>query len=715
MYRILKADKDSYICNKIIQSSRPALSSSIDSNVGQAGTIDLYKLYNETSPTSGIELSRGLIHFNLDPLRALTGSILNPSDPSFKCFLNLKNVYGGQPVPSNYTLSVFPLAKDWAEGRGNDVVAYRDLDAVNWLTASNDFVTFVTPYPTIEYEEAVVNVPTLINQITVPFYHPFSSVPTVVITDISSSNNAIVNAFVDHATSISNLLISFSAPFIGSFVYRAAYDPTPATPKTVVRAPRFPSQYANVELQSIVVSGSNRFTSSFADFGGVPTSAYATFYENFNNNLANVYVAVTGATTTSIDGVFSTTLDAQLNLMGFRGADTYQKLNSWTSGGADYHGIAGTANADYYDSILLYTGYLPLEFTQAFYRGDEDLNVEVTPAIKLMLAGDLPDYGFRLSFTGSQETDSFTRFVKRFSTRQSRNTNLHPSLVVKYDDTFVDNQSNLYFDYPNKVGTYFAPFGYPTNFQNNDGSFVSGSGSLMLELHGSQSQYVTTSSFSISHNKVISYLSASWVYFSTSFTGSQIKRGGLFETGSYYADVYLPKSAAGLSGVLDSSGRATLTPIWKSTDGAIIFDTGAPLTFQPLASKNNIGSARNYATNITNLKDVYISTDVARMRVFVMDYDPTLASFYLPYMSTSKIFKESYWRVIDPYTKEVLIPFDIETKGTKMSVDGEGMYFDLYMEDLPVNRPLEIEILLKDFGTDYFVEKQGFLFKVIKS
>ena len=530
MYRILKADKDSYICNKIIQSSRPSLSSSIDSNVGQAGTIDLYKLYNETSPTSGIELSRGLVHFNLDPLRALTGSILNPSDSSFKCYLNLKNVYGGQPVPSNYTLSVFPLAKDWAEGRGNDVIAYRDLDVVNWYTAS-------------------------------------------------------------------------------------------LNPSSVM----------------------------------------------------------------------------------------------WTSGGIGYGSDSSNNSADYYTFFSSSTGYVPLEFTQAFYRGDEDLNIEVTPVIKHILAGDLPDYGFRLSFTSSQETDSLTRFVKRFSTRQSRNTNLHPSLVVKYDDTFVDNQSNLYLDYANKIGTYFAPFGYPTNFQNNDGSFVSGSGSLMLELHGSQSQYVTTSSFSISHNKVISYLSASWVYFSTSFTGSQIKRGGLFETGSYYAEVYLPKSAEGLSGVLDSSGRATLTPIWKSTDGAFIFDTGAPLTFQPLASKNNIGSARNYATNITNLKDVYISTDVARLRVFVMDYDPTLTSFYLPYMSTSKIFKESYWRVIDPYTKEVLIPFDIETKGTKMSVDGEGMYFDLYMEDLPVNRPLEIEILLKDFGADYFVEKQGFLFKVIKS
>ena len=69
MYRILKADKDSYVTNKIINSTRPTTSASTDANVGQAGTIDLFKLYNATtvpSGTSGVELSRGLIHFDLN-------------------------------------------------------------------------------------------------------------------------------------------------------------------------------------------------------------------------------------------------------------------------------------------------------------------------------------------------------------------------------------------------------------------------------------------------------------------------------------------------------------------------------------------------------------------------------------------------------------------------------------------------------------------------
>ena len=714
MYRILKADKDSYVTNKLIFSTKDALSRSTDANVGQAGTIDLFKLYNVTpvaSGTSGIELSRGLVHFDLTELRNMTGSIVNINDSSFKCYVSLKDVYGGQTVPSNYTLSLFPLAKDWAEGRGFDVIGYRDLDSVNWLTASSDLVTFVTPYPSIEYEEAVVNVPTLLNQITVPFVNSFSSIPIVVITDLSSSNNAIVNAFVDHATSITNLLISFSAPFIGSFVYRAAYDPTPGTPKTVVRAPRYPSQYANVEMQSIIVSGSNRFSGSFSDFGGVPTSAYVTLYEDINYNLANVYAVVTGATNTSIGGAFSAVIDAQLNLMGFRGADTYQQLNSWTSGGMEYGGIAGTPNADYYNSILLSSGYLPLEFTQSFARGDENLLVDVTPAVKLMITGDLPDYGFRLSFTGSQETDDVTRFVKRFSTRQSRNSNLHPSLVVKYNDSFIDNQAQAFFDYSNKLGVYYYPFGNPTNFLSGSTS-VAGSGSLVLDLLAKQSQYVTATTYSISHQANITYTTSSWAYFCASFTGSQIQIGGINQPGSYYADVYIPSNATGLSDVRKADGTVDFVPTWRSPDNTVIFTTGPSITFSPLAGSGNSYSSKNYGVNIINLSETYASSDAPVFRVFTYDYDTTLTSFYLPYKAKPKIFQTMYWRVIDPFTKEVIIPFD--DVGTLMSADADGMYFKLYMNDLPVNRQYEFEMLIKENnGQSTLVQNQGFKFKVV--
>lgn len=137
MFRILSASKDTYITNKYIAGTR-----SLGSNVGQAGTLDLFKLYNQTfvsvsaSVSGVIELTRLLVEFDFSPLSALTSSKLNINDPSFKCYLQLKDIYGGQTTPSNFTIRLIPISKSWDEGRGQDVIAFRDLDIANFLTAS---------------------------------------------------------------------------------------------------------------------------------------------------------------------------------------------------------------------------------------------------------------------------------------------------------------------------------------------------------------------------------------------------------------------------------------------------------------------------------------------------------------------------------------------------------------------------------------------------
>lgn len=139
-YRILKAVQDTYITSKYIGGSR-----SLDSNTGLAGTLDLYKLWDETgqggAPTGSLELSRALIRFDLGPLMEMTSSgRLTLPDSTFRCYLQLRDIYGGQQTPAGATLSLFPLAKSFEEGVGRDVVAYRDLDAANFLSASESTV-----------------------------------------------------------------------------------------------------------------------------------------------------------------------------------------------------------------------------------------------------------------------------------------------------------------------------------------------------------------------------------------------------------------------------------------------------------------------------------------------------------------------------------------------------------------------------------------------
>lgn len=114
---------------------------SVSSSVGKAGTLDLFKLYgNSTVGTSPVlELSRLLLQFDLDKLRDMfTSNEIDINDPSFNCKIKLFDVYGGQPVPTNFTAALFPLSASFDEGNGRDVVFYQDLDVCNFISSSRD-------------------------------------------------------------------------------------------------------------------------------------------------------------------------------------------------------------------------------------------------------------------------------------------------------------------------------------------------------------------------------------------------------------------------------------------------------------------------------------------------------------------------------------------------------------------------------------------------
>ena len=138
MFKVLRPFKDAYITDRVVNGNVQLLA-----NTGLAGSLDLFKLYGYTSTTSGsvttpnTELSRLLIHFNLQPLRDLVAAgQIDPGNSTFSCRLHLFDVYGGQPCPSNFTITVNPLSASFDEGHGKDVVFYSDFDVCNWLTSS---------------------------------------------------------------------------------------------------------------------------------------------------------------------------------------------------------------------------------------------------------------------------------------------------------------------------------------------------------------------------------------------------------------------------------------------------------------------------------------------------------------------------------------------------------------------------------------------------
>jgi len=130
---VTTASSDTYITNKLIESTQ-----AVSGNVGRAGTLDIFKLYDESSYVTGsTELSRALIKFDLSKASFLASSSININSPSFKAVLKMKSLSVGQATPSNFTLDLFPLAVSFNEGIGRDIISFADVDYANFLERSS--------------------------------------------------------------------------------------------------------------------------------------------------------------------------------------------------------------------------------------------------------------------------------------------------------------------------------------------------------------------------------------------------------------------------------------------------------------------------------------------------------------------------------------------------------------------------------------------------
>ena len=126
---------DTYITNKIINGRTRAT----DANVGNASTLDLFKLYNESTivgESTPIELSRALLAFNFADISSSLSEKTEFNDANFKATLELFDVQGAQVAPQNFNLIAYPLSKSFDEGIGYDISSYSDLGRANWITSS---------------------------------------------------------------------------------------------------------------------------------------------------------------------------------------------------------------------------------------------------------------------------------------------------------------------------------------------------------------------------------------------------------------------------------------------------------------------------------------------------------------------------------------------------------------------------------------------------
>jgi len=499
MYKIIQATRDSYITNKIVGQIRVT-----DANVGQAGSIDIFKLYDEneiTGETNPIELSRGLVYFDLSSIKALTASSLDITSDSFKCYLKLSDIYGGQTTPSNFTLAVFPLSKSFDEGRGKDVIKFEDVDSCNFVTAS---------------------------------------------------------------------MIS-----------------TPVT---------------------------------------------------------------------------------------------------WSLTGANKTGLLGSNDIDIISSGNLHDdlGIVNLFATQAFSLGTEDLEVDITKIVSGTIAGLLPDCGFRISFISSQETDTKTRFVKRFASRNTTNTSKRPKLIVIYDDTIHDDHESMTYNTSGSIFLNNFDRGLPANIL---------SGAAANSIQGNNCMYLNI--FTGSFNKF--------------YNVSQLKFGDNFQTGFYTSSFAVSSFNSALSGALGTSGSITFNEVWKSLDLSVAYFSGS-ITIKSPTRTAFVQTPQRFFVNITNMRSSYKETESYRFRLFVEDFNRPIVYSKLPLENTGVVVDKCYYRVRDFESGDIIIPFD--DSGTITSNDASTHYFDFFMSSLPRGRTYTFDFKIINKGLELIINDVAAKFSV---
>lgn len=497
MIRILKASKDTYITDKIVNGNRTE-----DANVGKAGTLDLFRLVGESlsgSVTEPHEISRLLVKFDLDPLRAMTGSILDLDHASFNCTLKMYDVIGGQTLPSNFNIIAFPLSHAFDEGIGRDVVSFADVDSCNFLTSS-------------------------------------------------------------HSSGVTTLWFK---------------------------------------------SGSNK--------------------------------------------------------QGLLGSDDIDIIAS---------GDLGDGN-----------GVQNLWSSQLFADGSEDLSLDITTVVSATLKNIIPDHGFRLSFSGSEETDNRTRFVKRFISRHSTNPRLTPRIIVKYNDSTQDHHEAFYFDLS---GSLFL-----NNYERGRAKDIV-SGSSLTAITGANSLLLTLKSGS----------------YSFSVTGSQHAIGSNNVTGTYSASFAIPSTDSTLRDEIISAGSGTFDEIWGSLDGTVGFHTGTLVIKAPNRTTGN--RKPQLFVSIENMRSSYTQSDTPRMRVHVLDNSNSPVFVKTPVIRASEIFTNAHYRIRDAHNNDVIIDFDSTYQSTLLSSDADGMYFDLYMDSFDLGSVYTIDIRITDGSEMTFADVAKF-------
>jgi hypothetical protein len=374
--------------------------------------------------------------------------------------------------------------------------------------------------------------------------------------------------------------------------------------------------------------------------------------------------------------------------------------NVWSSPGAGLEGYLGSTDIDVISSGTLSGSTagvnVDLFRTQSFVKGDEDLKMDVTSIVSASLAGLITNHGFRIAFSGTEETDSKTRFVKRLGSRHVTKKSLRPQLRVFFDDTIHDHHQSFFFDVS---GSLFL-----NNFhRGKEADLVSGS--ALTSVGGANCLLLTVQTGSYTK-----YITAS------SHTGSTTSEG---LPGIYSASFAIPSNdttvvdfGTTLSQMATRTGSITFYEYWSDFSRTVSYYSGSFTVKTPARTGFNYVS-RTPNLYVINARSSYKTSDIIRFRVYGVDHaEEFKKAVKKPLKRPSIIFDEVYYRVLDAHSEDEVIPYERNNNGTRLSSDSQGHFFNFRMDNLFVGRSYTFEYLVVDRGVEFKVKDNRVRFKL---
>jgi hypothetical protein len=335
---------------------------------------------------------------------------------------------------------------------------------------------------------------------------------------------------------------------------------------------------------------------------------------------------------------------------------------------SDFYSDKGFANWIYRKQGLTWTGpggdiasssLVPFHFDQ----GDENLSVDVTSIVQSWMSGTVPNYGFLVRVSSSQEVDGYDYYIKKFSGRSTNFLDHRPYIEASWDDSLKDDRNNFVFDYPNRLFIYNVVRG-----AYSDISGV-GQGQVFLRL--------------VDASGTLLFATGSWV-----------------STGIYSASITLPTG---------SYSGSVFQDIWFSGSRALL--TG---TIYPLGSglDGSVPAYRNLVS-VQNIRNEYTRDESVRFNLFIAQADFSPAVVHTASLdSLGTVVTKAYYQIVNDRTDEVVIPFGTGTvETTRLSYDEKGNYFKFYMGTLSPGNVYRIVFLFDQNGQRQVID-DGFKFRI---